>query len=170
MSGNPLKRLAAATALVLVATGGAFAQSQGCTSTTLRDPPRLAIRCAGGLLIEAEAAARLEIRAPAGGGPPHAVTLDGRAALITVEPGRPFQILTPHAIASVRGTVYAVDADAGATAVFVAEGRVHVARRGGSDAVTLGPGDGVDVKPGEPLIVKRWPQERVSRLFARFAR
>lgn len=166
---NALK-MVAATAFVLVLTGSAVAQNQGCTSTTLRDPPRLAIRCAGGLLIEAEAAARLQIRAPAAGGPPHAVSLDGRAALITVEPGRPFQILTPHAIASVRGTVYAVDADAEATAVFVAKGRVHVARRGGSGAVILGPGEGVDVKPGQPLIVKRWPQERVSRLFARFGR
>src|SRR5215204_4369621 len=48
---------------------------------------------------------------------------------IDPEGGRPgrrsgFQVLTPHAIASVRGTIYAVDVSAGQTSVFVAQGRV----------------------------------------------
>lgn len=171
MRADPLKMIVAAAAFFILPTISAFAQTPTCTSTTLDDPPRVAIRCTGGLVIEAEAADQLEIRAPATGAPPHSVTLSGGAVLITVEAGRrPFQILTPHAIASVRGTVYAVEATAGATAVFVAKGRVHVARRRGTQAVDLGPGEGVDVKPGEPLVVKRWPPDRVARLFARFGR
>ncbi|MEF2549831.1 FecR domain-containing protein [Aurantimonas sp. A2-1-M11] len=171
MTVSLFRQFVAACVLVLAICGSARAQQDGtCTSVTLRDPPRTAIRCPGGLIIEAEAAARLQILAPASGGPPHAIRLDGNAVLIELTTARPFQIMTPHAIASVRGTVYAVDVAAGTTAVFVAEGQVQVGRRSGPDAVVLGPGEGVDVSPGEALTVRLWPQERVARLFSRFGR
>lgn len=54
--------------------------------------------------------------------------------------------------------------------MFVSQGAVAVSARQGPGAVTLGPGEGVDVRPGEPLVVRRWPQERVTQLFARFGR
>ncbi|EAS49145.1 conserved hypothetical protein [Aurantimonas manganoxydans SI85-9A1] len=165
------RTFAAVAALFLMTSPAAVAQQdRACTSVTLDDPPRTMIRCPGGLLIEAEATARLQILAPSSGGPPHAVRLDTKAVLIDLKTARPFQIMTPHAIASVRGTVYAVDVGPGTTAVFVAEGQVQVGRRRGPGAVLLGPGEGVDVSPGAPLAVRRWPQERVSRLLSRFGR
>ncbi|NDV88477.1 hypothetical protein GTW51_17385 [Aurantimonas aggregata] len=162
-------RMAAILAFLCLSVGATAAQqASGCTSSTLGNPPRAMIRCPGGLVIEAEAAAAITIRAPAAGAAPTSVALSGRAVLIDLTPPRSFQIQTPHAIASVRGTIYAVDVEAGATAVFVSRGAVQVAARQGSGTVTLGPGEGVDVRPGEPLVVRRWPQERVARLLARF--
>lgn len=171
MQVSTFRTRVAVAALLLITCGAAVAQQDGtCTSVILRDPPRTMIRCPGGLLIEAEAAARLQILAPASDGPPHAVRLDTKAVLIDLETSRPFQIRTPHAIASVRGTLYAVDVSPGATAVFVVQGQVQVGRRTGPGTVLLRPGEGVDVNPGAPLTVRRWPRERVSRLLSRFGR
>ena len=147
-----------------------FAQAlPGCTLEQRDDPPRTIHDC-GGLVIEAEAAAALR---PAGaeGGALDAIEVDGSALLIDIAPQRaPFQILTPHAIASVRGTVYVVDVGADATSVFVVEGQVGVSRADGADPVELGAGDGVDVADGQALTVRQWPQERVGALLARFGR
>ena len=75
---------------------------------------------------------------------------------------------TPQAIAAVRGTKWAVDAQSGKTSVFVVDGRVGVQRPSSSASVLLGPGEGVDVEAGTtPLIVRRWPAARVSALMAR---
>ena len=47
-------------------------------------------------------------------------------------------------------------------------GQVAVRRPVGAGQVLLGPGDGVDVDPGnDALVVKRWPQPRVAALLAR---
>ncbi|MEM9105955.1 MAG: FecR domain-containing protein, partial [Pseudomonadota bacterium] len=93
------------------------------------------------------------------------------AVLIEVAPDSgDFQIQTPHAIAAVRGTVYVVDVSADQTDVFVVEGEVSVSRADGSDPVELTAGLGVDVLPGEPLVVRQWPEERVRNLLARFGR
>lgn len=147
-----------------------FAQAlPGCTLGERDDPPRIVHDC-GGLVIEAEAAATLR-PASAEGGVLDAVEVDGSALLIDIAPGRaPFQILTPHAIASVRGTVYVVDVGADRTSVFVVEGQVGVTRADGDDPVELGAGDGVDVAAGEPLTVRQWPSQRVEALLARFGR
>jgi hypothetical protein len=96
--------------------------------------------------------------------------LGGKALLIEVAPkpgGNKFQVVTPQAIAAVRGTKWAVDAAGDKTSVFVINGRVGVGRRTGGRGVTLGPGEGVDVEPGAPLTVKRWAPARVSALLAR---
>jgi len=80
-----------------------------------------------------------------------------------------FQILTPQAVASVRGTQWIVDAAAGQTSTFVMSGTVSVTRRTGGQSVSLGPGEGVDVDVGSgPLAVKQWPAARVRTLLARF--
>ena len=81
--------------------------------------------------------------------------------------GNRFQVITPQAIAAVRGTKWAVDAAEGKTSVFVVNGRVAVGRRTGSHSVTLGPGEGVDVEATGPLTIKRWPAARVAALMAR---
>ena len=169
---NPA-RVAAALAASIV-PGIALAQTR-CTETTRFDPPLRVLHCTDGLSLETERSATLRPIDRNGDGQLEGAEIGGRAVLVTLPPrSRPrkggFQILTPHAIASVRGTVYAVDVTDAKTAVFVARGHVVVARRNAPGvSVTLAPGDGVDVAGDQgPLDVRRWPQERVRGLLERF--
>ena len=160
--------LMAAMSMTMTGTMTAPAQAQtlpGCSATTLENPERQVLDCGNGLVIDKEAAAALASQAPQ-----RSLELDDRAVLIQVSPRDSFQVLTPHAIATVRGTTFAVDVETDVTSVFVVEGSVAVEERSGSDAVLLGPGDGVDVRPGEPLVVRQWPQPRVDALLARLGR
>jgi hypothetical protein len=148
----------------------------GCTSEIRRDPPRQIFTCAGGLVIEAEAAARLTFIVPSPDGPPNALRLDAGAVWIELDPaqitpGQPdFQIRTPQAIASVRGTIYAVDVTEGATAVFVAQGMVVVKESAMGKNVRLDPKEGVDIAPGKAFVARTWGDKRVAALRARFAK
>jgi hypothetical protein len=127
------------------------------------------LRCGSGITIIAEDGARFTLRSDRKG-QVDAVELNGKALLIEV-PARPggnkFEVITPQAIAAVRGTKWAVDVGGDKTSVFVVNGQVGVGRRTRSHRVTLGPGEGVDVEPGAPLTVKRWAPARVSALLAR---
>lgn len=152
----------------------AHAQSDagGCQAQALADPPRTLLTCPNGVKIVAEDGTTfsLEDRSPAAG--PEAIRLDGQAVLVEVPPGAVeggFEVVTPQAIAAVRGTKWAVDVAAGKTSVFVVDGRVAVRREPAAAAVTLGPGEGVDVEAGpEPLAVRRWGAARAAALLARF--
>lgn len=127
------------------------------------------LHCSSGVTIVAESGARFTLQSSRSGRV-DSVELNGKALLIEVAPkagGNKFEVITPQAIAAVRGTKWAVDVVEGKTSVFVVNGRVGVGRRTGSHVVTLGAGDGVDVELGAPLTVKRWPQARVSALMAR---
>ena len=150
---------------------GASAQTGGCTLTRFSDPPREVLSCADGLSVTAEEAATYRFIDRARDGRPTGAELSGRGLLVDSPPRRGrFQILTPHAIASVRGTVWAVDVSPARTSVFVREGAVGVRRPGGPE-VTLRSGDGVDVEAGEgPLAVTRWSARRAATLLARFGR
>jgi hypothetical protein len=105
---------------------------------------------------------------------PEAATLSSRALLVESparQSRRGFQVLTPQAIAAVRGTEWIVDVSGTKTAVFVVSGRVGVRRASSRDSVSLGAGEGVDVEAGVgPLVVRRWPAARASALLARFDR
>jgi hypothetical protein len=105
--------------------------------------------------------------------PPESVQLDSGALLIEFHPAgkrRDFQILTPQAVASVRGTTWAVEAGPDQSSVLVLTGVVQVARANTAAAVVLRRGQGVDVTAaGGPLEVKRWAPERVQALLARFS-
>jgi hypothetical protein len=128
------------------------------------------VRCEGGITIVVENGTRYTLLDRAHRGRVDGVELDGKAALIDVPArsgGIRFQVITPQAIAAVRGTRWAVDAAENKTSVFVVNGRVAVGRRSGSHSVTLGAGEGVDVEESGPLIVKRWSSARVSALMAR---
>lgn len=150
---------------------GMAQQVPGCVSGELGDPPRIVYQCANGLVLEAEAAAALNFQAAGSQARPETVELMKNGVLIEVEPNSgPLQILTPHAIAAVRGTIYAVDVTDTMTAVFVTRGEVAVSRPDGSEQVVLPAGYGVEVSAGQPLVVKLWPQEKVARLLARFGR
>lgn len=136
-------------------------------------PARQILRCADGPTIEAEDQAQVHVQDPAGVGHPTGATVDKGAALIDLPPDYPggFQILTPRAIASVRGTVWIVDAQPTETAVFVIRGRVEVKRPDGSGRIALRAGEGVDVRDDRrPLRVTRWPARRAATLLARFGR
>lgn len=166
---------AAVFGLLTMAGGGpASAQAGGCRITALSDPPREVLTCSNGLGITAEKGAAYRLVDTDRDGSPEAVELTAKGLLIEKAPSRRggFQVLTPHAIASVRGTVWAVAVKPGATSVFVQRGRVGVTRAASrSGGVVLGAGDGVDVDAsGGPLQATRWGRERALHLLARFGR
>jgi hypothetical protein len=128
------------------------------------------LSCDNGITIVAESGARFELRDDNRDGRVDSVELSSKALLVEVtkkQGGNRFKVVTPQAVAAVRGTKWAVDAADAKTSVFVVEGRVSVARRAGRDRVVLGQGEGVDVEGSGPLVVKRWPPARVAALLAR---
>ena len=131
---------------------------------------RSVLRCADGLSITVEPGARYSLLDRNGDGDADGASLRSKALLIDGPAGRAggFKVITPQAIAAVRGTRWAVDVQGGKTAVFVVRGRVQVQRATGGAAVVLRPGEGVDVDGGAgALVVKRWPAARVAALLAR---
>ncbi len=171
-----MNRLARATCVAIVcATIGASAAAAqpappGCASD---GPPNAAqtLRCGGGVTIVAENGARYTLQDRDKNSSVDSVDLQSRAVLIDVprQGGKTrFQVTTPQAIAAVRGTKWAVDAQEARTSVLVLQGQVEVRRPGGKEQAVLGPGEGVDVEPGTgPLTVKRWGEARVKALLAR---
>ncbi len=159
--------------MVVVGSSDALAQRAGCSVTTYTDPPREVLRCADGLTITAESGRQYRLEDRNRDGTPEGAELTGRGLLIEV-PRRlrsGFQVRTPHAIASVCGTVWAADVTPTRTSVFVREGIVQVARTDSPAAVTLRAGDGVDVDVSRgDLAVRRWSAERAALLLGRFGR
>lgn len=158
----------------LLPPGTAQAQGIGCVLQAAGPPARQVLRCRDGLTIEAEAGADYTPLDRNRDGNPDAVTLRSRALFIDAQPrarSSGFEVLTPQAIAAVRGTQWAVDIAGGRTSVFVVNGRVSVRRPNARTGVSLGPGEGVDVEAGTgPLIVRRWAAARANALLARFGR
>ena len=141
----------------------------GCTSAPATQGTQR-LHCPTEITIVAESGAKFELRDRNRDGHVDSVELSNKALLLEVpkQPGRAkFDVVTPQAIAAVRGTKWAVDAEGAKTSVFVVDGRVSVARPAGRGSVVLGAGDGVDVEPSGDLIVKRWPPARVTALMAR---
>jgi hypothetical protein len=158
-----------ACALTSIEIAAAQPANMGCTSENSTGATQT-LHCEGGVTIVAENGARFTLQDRGGKGRVDAVELNSKALLIEVPKkpgGNKFQVITPQAIAAVRGTKWAVDAAEKKTSVFVVNGRVAVGRRTGSHTVTLGSGEGVDVEEAGPLTVKRWPSARVSALLAR---
>jgi ferric-dicitrate binding protein FerR (iron transport regulator) len=169
------KGVGALAILLLAASSPAevAAQDTGCLLQLAGIPPRQIIRCRGGLTVEAAAGSDYILVDHGRDGIPDSATLRGGALLVNAPERsgkRAFQIHTPQAIAAVRGTEWAVDVAGEKTAVFVVSGLVSVRRLRGP-AVSLRPGEGVDVERGTaPLQVKRWSAERAASLLARFGR
>lgn len=147
---------------------GAFA----CEISEVGDTSnRQIISCGDAIQIEREPVANLRIVERANDPAPRTVEVQGGAILITVTPGSArTQVRTPHAIASVRGTTYVVDASTNQTSVFVLEGIVDVKSTNDASSVTLAPGEGVDVSDEGTLTVQIWSAERADALLARFGR
>lgn len=150
------------------------AQGIGCVLQAAGAPARQVLRCRDGLTIEAEAGADYTLLDRDRNGNPDGASLRSRAIFIDTQGGRPssgFQVLTPQAVAAVRGTQWAVDVAGGRTSVFVVTGRVAVRRPNARSGVNLGPSEGVDVEAGTgALTVRRWPAARANALLARFGR
>jgi FecR-like protein len=155
------------------AVNAASAQPANMGCSTAQGPNATqTIRCRGDVIIVAEDGARYTLQSHDKSGDVDTVDLQSKAVLIDApkpKAKRRLQVITPQAIAAVRGTKWAVDVQDTRTSVLVLRGTVAVRRPSGGRQVQLGPGEGVDVDRGstEPLTVKRWGQPRVDALLAR---
>ena len=166
--------MAGAFSLCVFAPTVAFAQSGGCLLIAdERNASEKLLRCGNDLTIRAARGTRPGLADKQGPSQPSDAQLDSGALMIEFNPTgtrRNFQILTPHAIAAVRGTKWAVEVKSGQTSTLVISGAVEVGHRDDAQrTVTLRAGEGADISPAvRSIVVKRWPQKRVSALLARF--
>lgn len=144
--------------------------NMGC-STTQGANATQTLRCRGDVTVVAEDGAKYTLQSHDKSGDVDTVDLHNKAVLVDApkKTKQRLQVITPQAIAAVRGTKWAVDVQDTRTSVLVLRGRVAVRRPSGGRQVQLGPGEGVDVDRGgnEPLTVKRWAHLRVDALLAR---
>jgi FecR protein len=150
-----------------------FAQPAGCRLITDdRNPTEKILRCGDGLTIRNAPGTQYQMIDQGGTRLPVGARLDSGALMIELTPSdrlRSFQILTPHAIAAVRGTKWAVEVVPERTSTLVLSGVVEVKRPRGRRGALLHAGEGADVSAGaEPIVVKRWAKKRVEALLARF--
>jgi ferric-dicitrate binding protein FerR (iron transport regulator) len=150
-----------------------FGQGNGCAlSPDERNPSEQVLRCGDHLTIRSAPNTRYRLTDQQGNEPPKGAELDTGALIIDFNPSpgrRSFQILTPHAIAAVRGTTWAIEIDHDWTSVFVIRGYVEVRRPNENSGVVLRATQGTDVTSGtRPITVRRWPKPRVDALLARF--
>ena len=153
-----------------MAVASAQASGSGCSLNQVAGTSRQ-IRLSKGLTITVETGAAVLVERAKDG---NADQVECGQALLLEAPGGAgtgFQVVTPLAIAAVRGTKWVVDTQKNKTSVFVVRGRVAVRRPAAKTSVFLGPGEGVEVDKGVgSLTVRRWPAARVSALLARFGR
>jgi len=152
----------------------ALGESSGCNlDPDDRDPSVKILRCGEDLTIRIAAETDYRLSEQKGQALPKAAQLKSGALMVEFKPGahqRRFQILTPHAIAAVRGTTWAVEVTSEQSSTLAVSGSVDVTRANGSRRVTLQTGEGADVTAGTgPITVKRWGEKRVQALLARFA-
>ena len=83
-----------------------------------------------------------------------------RAIVTRVLPNAAFEVRTKQVVAAVRGTDWMAEVGDDTVSVVVLEGAVAVRRA--DEEVVLRNGDGVDVRPGEPLQTKRWGRGRIE--------
>jgi len=160
--------IAFASLCLLAGPAAAQPANFGCTSKPTAGGQTL--QCATAITIVTEDGAKFELKDRNRDGRVDSIELSHKALLIEVPKkpgGNRFNVITPQAIAAVRGTKWTVDAADGKTSVFVVVGSVNVTRPAGGGQVVLGPGDGVDVEATGKLVVTRWPPARVAALMAR---
>jgi ferric-dicitrate binding protein FerR (iron transport regulator) len=164
---------AMAGAMWLSASAHGIAQPAGCTLVADdRNPTEKILRCGDTLTIRNAPQTRYRPTGQNGREAPTGVRLDSGAVMIEFTPSerqKNFQIQTPHAIAAVRGTKWAVQVEGGQTSTLVLSGTVAVTSPRASRGALLHAGEGADVTATtRRIIVKRWPQKRVDALLARF--
>ena len=168
-----LPALAIAMSLWLATTQSTLAQSSGCVLVPdEQNPPQKILRCGDNLIVHEASGTTYQTVGATKRAIPRAIRLESGALLLEFHPSvarKDFQILTPHAIAAVRGTRWAVEVSPDKSSTLVLSGAVSVRRVNVRPQVILRDGEGVDVSPGsEPLVVKKWGAARVQALLARF--
>jgi ferric-dicitrate binding protein FerR (iron transport regulator) len=160
--------LVVAAVLALAVAGAASAQPSGCSLVADdHNPSEKILRCGSDLTIRTARGTRYKPITNEGQTLPTGAELDSGALMI--EGTRDFQILTPHAIAAVRGTKWAIEVTSKQTSTLVISGVVEVKHRDGKQTASLRAGQGADISPGSGAIeVKRWKKKRVKALLARF--
>src|SRR5262249_49781435 len=137
-------------------------------------PSEKILQCGGAetLTVRATQGARYQPLYKKGDPLPVGIRLDDGALLIEFQPSlrrEGFQILTPPAIAAVRGTKWAVDVTKARTSVLVLYGAVGVTNRRLNQYVIVTEGEGVDITPADtPTVQKTWGEARKRALLARF--
>ena len=164
-----------AICISVTAPAPVLAQAPKCAlSPDDRNPSEKVLRCGDQLTIQNATNSSYRLTDQKGDELPKGAQLDSGALMIEFKPSRlqrSFQIQTPHAIAAVRGTTYAVEVDGEKTGTLVISGIVEVRRPNAKKGVRLRAGQGTDVSAGTgPLTVKRWGKPRVDALLARFGR
>jgi hypothetical protein len=162
-----------AAAICVAMPGSGAAQSACSLVPDEHHPSEKVLRCGDGLTIRSAVGTRYKLIGQRGDGPPTGAQLDVGALFIEFKPTerrRDFQILTPYAIAAVRGTTWAVEVGNDMTSTLVVLGFVEVKRPGAAEGSLLRAGQGADVTAGSaPIVVKRWAKPRVDALLARFS-
>jgi ferric-dicitrate binding protein FerR (iron transport regulator) len=173
-------RLFAAILVAVALVGATFAGSTPATAAggacalvaDEHDPSVKILRCGDSLTVHVAAGARYRPIYKAGQPLPTAIQLDDGALLIEFQPSpqeQNFQILTPLAVAAVRGTKWAVDVSAARNSTLVLAGAVAVTNRRLNQYVILKEGEGVDITPSDmSMVQKHWGEARVRALLARF--
>jgi hypothetical protein len=173
LASTPPRRLLVLS-ICLATAAPVLAQTNGCVLIPDdRNPSEKLLRCGDDLTIRSAASTRYRLIDQQGQESPKGAQLDVGALMIEFKPSegrRNFQILTPHAVAAVRGTTWAVEVNAEKTSTLVILGFVEVTRPDAKGSgVLLRAGQGADVSSGAgPIMAKRWAMPRVQALLARF--
>ena len=135
-------------------------------------PSEKILQCGGSLTVRPAQGARYQPLYKKGDPLPVGIRLNEGALLIEYHPATPhekFQILTPLAIAAVRGTKWAMEVVPARTSTLVLAGAVAVTNRRLKQFVVLNEGQGVDITPTDTSVVqKTWGEARVRALLSRF--
>jgi FecR protein len=174
--GRSLLRMTLAAAALFAAAiaGPPAARAAGACALVPNEkmPSEKILQCGKTLTVRPAQGARYRALYKKGDPLPVGVRLDEGALLIEFQParwGQDFQILTPLAIAAVRGTEWAVDVAKARTSVLVIDGSVGVTNRRLNQYVIVTEGEGVDITPGDTSTVqKTWSETRKRALLARF--
>jgi hypothetical protein len=166
--------LVAAALFVAAIAGPGSARAAGVCALVPneRAPTEKILQCGETLTVHPAQGARYRPLYKKGDPLPVGIRLDDGALLIEFHPASPeekFQILTPLAIAAVRGTKWAMEVTSARTSTLVLAGAVAVTNRRLNEYVVLTEGEGVDITPADTSMVqKRWGEARVRALLSRF--
>jgi FecR protein len=179
---DPRKLLSASLSVMLMVCafpgpGPALAAGGVCALVASdRNPSDKILQCGQELTVRPAEGSRWRTMMRPGQRLPTGIRLDSGALLIEYHPETPpqtpqteFQILTPLAIAAVRGTKWAMEVSATKTSTLVLSGAVAVTSRRLNQYVVLNEGQGVDISVGDTsLTQKSWGQARIRALLSRF--
>jgi ferric-dicitrate binding protein FerR (iron transport regulator) len=166
--------LSAATLLAAAIAGPLPARAASACALIPNEkmPSEKILQCGDALTVRATEGARYQLLYKKGESLPVGIRLNDGALLIEFQHSlwrKDFQILTPLAIAAVRGTKWAVDVTKSRTSVLVVYGAVGVTNRHLNQYVILSEGEGVDITPADTSTVQKpWGEARKRALLARF--